>query len=132
MEFGAPRPFRSPHTSSSKKQKHLFFCLFLNVAPPLLPYVRNVIPKIPQNANTALAYPLMPLTTPPPLLPRHYSPHYSPHSSSPPLLLWKVPLKPHLLATMKSNNYLINAIVAMEAEARGANLGNPNPTPPPF
>lgn len=34
-----------------------------------------------------------------------------------------VPLKPPLLATMKSNNYLINALVAMEAEARGADQG---------
>ncbi|KAL1514438.1 hypothetical protein AB1Y20_003537 [Prymnesium parvum] len=34
-----------------------------------------------------------------------------------------VPLKPPLLATMKSNNYLLNALVAMEAEAAGANLG---------
>ena len=34
-----------------------------------------------------------------------------------------VPLKPPLLATMKSNNYLLNALVAMEAEARNATLG---------
>ena len=34
-----------------------------------------------------------------------------------------VPLKPPLLATMKSNNYLLNALVAMEAEARDAQLG---------
>lgn len=34
-----------------------------------------------------------------------------------------VPLKPPLLATMKSNNYMLNAHVAMEAEAHGADLG---------
>ena len=34
-----------------------------------------------------------------------------------------VPLKPPLLATMKSNNYLLNALVALEAEARGVDLG---------
>lgn len=36
---------------------------------------------------------------------------------------FEISLKPHLLATMKSNNYLMNALVAMEAESRGANLG---------
>jgi 4-amino-4-deoxychorismate lyase len=34
-----------------------------------------------------------------------------------------VPLKPKLLATMKSNNYLINALTAMEAEDAGGALG---------
>lgn len=34
-----------------------------------------------------------------------------------------VPLKPPLLATMKSNNYLLNALVALEAEARGVQIG---------
>ena len=35
-----------------------------------------------------------------------------------------VPLKPPLLATMKCNNYLLNALVAMEAEKRdGAHIG---------
>ncbi len=34
-----------------------------------------------------------------------------------------VPLKPPLLATMKTNNYLLNALVAMDAEARGADFG---------
>jgi len=34
-----------------------------------------------------------------------------------------VPLKPAFLATMKSNNYLLNALVAMEAESKGAHLG---------
>ena len=34
-----------------------------------------------------------------------------------------VPLKPPLLATAKTNNYMINALVAMEAEAKGAQLG---------
>jgi hypothetical protein len=34
-----------------------------------------------------------------------------------------VPLKPPLLATMKSNNYLLNALVAMHAERKGAQLG---------
>ena len=34
-----------------------------------------------------------------------------------------VPLKPPLLATMKSNNYMLNALVAMEAEAAGASMG---------
>jgi branched-chain amino acid aminotransferase len=34
-----------------------------------------------------------------------------------------VPLKPQLLATMKSNNYLINALTAMEAEDAGGSLG---------
>ena len=34
-----------------------------------------------------------------------------------------MPLKPSLLATMKSTNYLLNALVAMEAESRGAHLG---------
>ena len=33
------------------------------------------------------------------------------------------PLKPPFLATMKSNNYLLNALVAMDAEAAGADLG---------
>ena len=34
-----------------------------------------------------------------------------------------VPLKPPLLATMKSNNYMLNALVALEAEAAGASMG---------
>lgn len=35
-----------------------------------------------------------------------------------------VPLKPPLLATLKSNNYLLNALVAMEADKRGgASIG---------
>jgi 4-amino-4-deoxychorismate lyase len=34
-----------------------------------------------------------------------------------------VPLKTPLLATMKTNNYLINALVAMEAERLGVDLG---------
>ena len=34
-----------------------------------------------------------------------------------------VPLKPPFLATMKSTNYLLNALVAMEAEALGADQG---------
>ena len=34
-----------------------------------------------------------------------------------------VPLKPPLLATMKSNNYLLNALVAMHAARKGAQLG---------
>ena len=34
-----------------------------------------------------------------------------------------VPLKPSLLSTMKTNNYLLNALVAMDAEARGADFG---------
>eukprot|EP00466_Bigelowiella_natans_P008756 jgi/Bigna1/77442/fgenesh1_pg.48_\ len=33
------------------------------------------------------------------------------------------PLKPKLLANMKSNNYMINALTAMEAEEKGGNLG---------
>jgi 4-amino-4-deoxychorismate lyase len=33
-----------------------------------------------------------------------------------------VPLKPRLLANMKSKNYLLNALVAMEAEEQGADL----------
>lgn len=35
----------------------------------------------------------------------------------------KIPLKTQMLATMKSNNYLLNALVAMEAEDRGGTLG---------
>ena len=40
----------------SKKQITLFFCLFVNVAPllVLLPYVRNLIQKIPQKAKKYL------------------------------------------------------------------------------
>ena len=34
-----------------------------------------------------------------------------------------IPLKPANLATMKTNNYLINALVAMDAESQGADLG---------
>ena len=34
-----------------------------------------------------------------------------------------VPLKPDLLATMKSNNYLLNALVMMAAQDTGAQLG---------
>ena len=34
-----------------------------------------------------------------------------------------VPVKPPLLAVMKSNNYMLNALVAMHAEAAGAQLG---------
>ena len=34
-----------------------------------------------------------------------------------------VPLKPDLLATMKSNNYLLNALVMMAAQDAGASLG---------
>jgi len=33
------------------------------------------------------------------------------------------PLKPQLLANMKSNNYMINALTAMEAQEGGGNLG---------
>jgi len=33
------------------------------------------------------------------------------------------PLKPSLLATIKSNNYLLNALTAMESEERGGMLG---------
>ena len=38
-----------------------------------------------------------------------------------------VPLKPPLLATAKTNNYMINALVAMEAEARSS-ASNSRPT----
>jgi len=34
-----------------------------------------------------------------------------------------VPLKPTLLATIKSNNYMLNALSAMEAESKGGQLG---------
>lgn len=34
-----------------------------------------------------------------------------------------VPLKPPLLATIKSNNYLLNALTAMESEHKGGYLG---------
>ena len=34
-----------------------------------------------------------------------------------------VPLKPPLLATMKTNNYLVNALVAMAAERCGVDIG---------
>lgn len=53
--------------------------------------------------------------------------HVDSHSASEPrglaAAVVPVPLKPPLLATMKSNNYLLNALVAMEAEARDAQLG---------
>lgn len=34
-----------------------------------------------------------------------------------------IPLKPQVLATLKSNNYMINALVAMEAKEKGGSLG---------
>ena len=54
----------------SKKQITLFFCLFVNVAPllVLLPYVRNLIQKIPQKAKNHL-FCLLFLNVAPPLLP---------------------------------------------------------------
>ena len=41
-------------TSLRNRQVHTFFCLFLNVAPPLLPYVRNVIQKIQVSIRSSL------------------------------------------------------------------------------
>ena len=34
-----------------------------------------------------------------------------------------VPLKPRYLAELKSNNYMLNAMTAMEAQARGGTFG---------
>jgi 4-amino-4-deoxychorismate lyase len=52
----------------------------------------------------------------------HPDAHQSP---APPVkaVIVDVPLKTQLLATMKTNNYMINALVQLEAEAAGADMG---------
>jgi len=58
--------------------------------------------------------------------PAFYVAYHTDERSSPPTqsaAVVNVPLKPDLLATMKTNNYLLNALVAMEAQKSGANLG---------
>ena len=40
---------------TQKAKNSFFLCLFLNVAPPLLPYVHNSIPKIPQRAKNSFS-----------------------------------------------------------------------------